>query len=105
MKKGRLHKAGYAIVDSYFLVVPSIVSIYALVTCVFYIHLPSNKCLFYTTLFIQVRDPMPAVFFFLIDVSMNALQTGATAAACSAINQVIADLPVSSFLNFNIMLT
>lgn len=41
---------------------------------------------------------MPAVFFFLIDVSMNALQTGATAAACSAINQVIADLPVSSFL-------
>lgn len=44
----------------------------------------------------QVRDPMPAVFFFLIDVSMNAIQTGATAAACSAINQVIADLPVSS---------
>lgn len=38
---------------------------------------------------------MPAVYFFLIDVSMNALQTGATAAACSAINQVIADLPVS----------
>lgn len=44
----------------------------------------------------QVRDPMPAVFFFLIDVSMNAIQTGATAAACSAITQVIADLPVSS---------
>ncbi|KAL0425234.1 UNVERIFIED_CONTAM: protein transport protein Sec24-like [Sesamum radiatum] len=42
---------------------------------------------------IKVRDPMPAVFFFLIDVSMNAIQTGATAAACSAINQVIADLP------------
>ncbi|KAL8474498.1 hypothetical protein ACS0TY_031090 [Phlomoides rotata] len=41
----------------------------------------------------MVRDPMPAVFFFLIDVSMNAIQTGATAAACSAINQVIADLP------------
>ncbi|KAL2929877.1 hypothetical protein RDABS01_035287, partial [Bienertia sinuspersici] len=41
----------------------------------------------------MVREPMPAVFFFLIDVSMNALQTGATAAACSAINQVIADLP------------
>ena len=38
---------------------------------------------------------MPAVFFFLIDVSMNAIQTGATAAACSAINQVISDLPVS----------
>ncbi|GFP82423.1 protein transport protein sec24-like cef [Phtheirospermum japonicum] len=41
----------------------------------------------------MVRDPMPAVFFFLIDVSMNAIQTGATAAACSAINQVIDDLP------------
>ncbi|KAG8493884.1 hypothetical protein CXB51_011348 [Gossypium anomalum] len=40
-----------------------------------------------------VRDPMPAVYFFLIDVSMNAVQTGATAAACSAINQVISDLP------------
>ena len=46
--------------------------------------------------FSQVREPMPAVFFFLIDVSMNALQTGATAGACSAISQVIADLPVSS---------
>nr|KAJ0207773.1 hypothetical protein LSAT_V11C500280400 [Lactuca sativa] len=42
-----------------------------------------------------VRDPMPAVFFFLIDVSMNALQTGATAGACSAISRVIADLPES----------
>lgn len=41
----------------------------------------------------MVRDPMPAVFFFLIDVSMNAIQTGATAAACSAINQAIKDLP------------
>ncbi|KAI5348283.1 hypothetical protein L3X38_001170 [Prunus dulcis] len=41
----------------------------------------------------MVRDPMPAVYFFLVDVSMNAIQTGATAAACSAINQVIADLP------------
>ncbi|XP_047261868.1 protein transport protein Sec24-like CEF, partial [Capsicum annuum] len=40
-----------------------------------------------------VRDPMPAVYFFLIDVSMNAIQTGATAAACSAISQVISDLP------------
>lgn len=45
---------------------------------------------------LQVRDPMPAVYFFLIDVSMNAIQTGATAAACSAITQVISDLPVSS---------
>ncbi|KAJ0013418.1 hypothetical protein Pint_20562 [Pistacia integerrima] len=41
----------------------------------------------------MVRDPMPAVYFFLIDVSMNAIQTGATAAACGAISQVIADLP------------
>ncbi|XP_058078018.1 protein transport protein SEC24 C-like isoform X2 [Magnolia sinica] len=41
----------------------------------------------------MVRDPMPAVFFFLIDVSMNAIQTGATAAACSAISQAISDLP------------
>lgn len=41
----------------------------------------------------MVRDPMPAVFFFLVDVSMNAIQTGATAAACNAISQVIADLP------------
>lgn len=39
---------------------------------------------------------MPAVYFFLVDVSLNAIQTGATAAACSAISQVIADLPVSS---------
>ncbi|THU46580.1 hypothetical protein C4D60_Mb09t06430 [Musa balbisiana] len=41
----------------------------------------------------MVRDPMPAIFFFLIDVSMNAVQTGATAAACSAISQSLADLP------------
>jgi protein transport protein SEC24 len=41
----------------------------------------------------MVRDPMPAVYFFLIDVSMNAIQTGATAAACSAIQQVLSDLP------------
>ncbi|XP_057422858.1 protein transport protein SEC24 C-like isoform X1 [Lotus japonicus] len=41
----------------------------------------------------MVREPMPAVYFFLIDVSMNAVQTGATAAACSAIKQVITDLP------------
>ena len=45
---------------------------------------------------------MPAVYFFLIDVSMNAVQTGATAAACSAINQVIADLPVSSSITCDI---
>ena len=56
--------------------------------------------MFHQSLFFQVRNPMPAVFFFLIDVSMNALQTGATAAACSAINQVIVDLPVSSLILF-----
>ncbi|MFS8027733.1 putative sec23/Sec24, trunk domain, von Willebrand factor A-like domain superfamily [Helianthus anomalus] len=36
---------------------------------------------------------MPVVFFFLIDVSMNAVQADATAGACSAIRRVIADLP------------
>ncbi|XP_031487094.1 uncharacterized protein LOC116255423 isoform X6 [Nymphaea colorata] len=41
----------------------------------------------------MVRDPMPAVFFFLVDVSMNAIQSGATAAACSAVSQSINDLP------------
>ncbi|KVI01183.1 Sec23/Sec24 beta-sandwich, partial [Cynara cardunculus var. scolymus] len=41
----------------------------------------------------SVREPMPAIFFFLIDVSMNAIHTGATAGACSAISRVIADLP------------
>ncbi|KAG5607927.1 hypothetical protein H5410_029419 [Solanum commersonii] len=41
----------------------------------------------------MVREPMPAVYFFLIDVSMNAIQNGAAAAACSAISQVISDLP------------
>ncbi|XP_050372393.1 protein transport protein Sec24-like At4g32640 isoform X2 [Argentina anserina] len=41
----------------------------------------------------MVRDPMLAVYFFLVDVSMNAIQTGATAAACTAISQVISDLP------------
>ncbi|XP_031479340.1 protein transport protein Sec24-like At4g32640 isoform X2 [Nymphaea colorata] len=43
----------------------------------------------------MVRDPMPAVFFFLVDVSMNAIQSGATAAACSAVAQSINDLPES----------
>ncbi|KAG9454824.1 hypothetical protein H6P81_007728 [Aristolochia fimbriata] len=41
----------------------------------------------------MVREPMPAVYFFVIDVSMNAVQTGATAVSCSAISQAIADLP------------
>ncbi|XP_017698115.3 protein transport protein Sec24-like At4g32640 [Phoenix dactylifera] len=41
----------------------------------------------------MVRDPMPAVFFFIIDVTMNAIQTGATAAACTAVSQALAELP------------
>ncbi|GJN13349.1 hypothetical protein PR202_gb00042 [Eleusine coracana subsp. coracana] len=48
---------------------------------------------FIATKELMVRDPMPAVYFFLIDVSMNALNTGATAAACSAISQALSDLP------------
>jgi protein transport protein SEC24 len=40
----------------------------------------------------QVRPPMPPVFFFLIDVSMTAVSSGAVAAACSAINHALADL-------------
>ncbi|CAK9882645.1 unnamed protein product [Sphagnum jensenii] len=40
----------------------------------------------------QVRPPMPPVFFFLIDVSMAAVSTGAVAAACSAVNRALADL-------------
>ncbi|KAK9217801.1 hypothetical protein WN943_006430 [Citrus x changshan-huyou] len=44
----------------------------------------------------MMRNVMPPVYFFLIDVSTDAVQTGATAAACSAIMQVISDLPVSS---------
>ncbi|XP_024381127.1 protein transport protein SEC24 C [Physcomitrium patens] len=40
----------------------------------------------------MVRPPMPQVFFFLVDVSVNAVSTGAVASACSAINRVLADL-------------
>jgi len=48
---------------------------------------------------------MPAVYFFLIDVSMNAVHTGATAAACSAISQALSDLPVSLDVFFLYALT
>jgi len=37
---------------------------------------------------------MPPVFFFLVDVSVNAVSTGAVVSACSAINRVLADLGV-----------
>ncbi|XP_024531752.1 protein transport protein Sec24-like At4g32640 [Selaginella moellendorffii] len=39
-----------------------------------------------------LRPPMPPVFFFLVDVSANAIKTGAAAAACSAIQRVLADI-------------
>ncbi|MCO5560069.1 hypothetical protein L7F22_013675 [Adiantum nelumboides] len=39
-----------------------------------------------------VRPPMSPMFFFLIDVSMNAVATGATAAACSALHRALAEL-------------
>jgi protein transport protein SEC24 len=55
----------------------------------------AGQVIFASIALFQVRGPMPPVYFFLIDVSMNAVQTGATAAACSAISQVISDLPVS----------
>lgn len=64
----------------------------------FLFHLDSNLVIMF-----QVRDPMLAVYFFLIDVSMIAIQTGATAAACSAINQVISDLPVSFMPIFSML--
>eukprot|EP00250_Pteridium_aquilinum_P010450 c19397_g1_i1 orf=566-3775(-) len=40
-----------------------------------------------------VRPPMSPMFFFLIDVSMNAVATGATAAACSAVQRALGELP------------
>ncbi|KAJ8763510.1 hypothetical protein K2173_002393 [Erythroxylum novogranatense] len=41
----------------------------------------------------MVREPMESVYFVLIDVSMNAIQTGAIYCDHSSINQVIGDLP------------
>lgn len=41
----------------------------------------------------MVREPVPPAFFFLVDVSLNAVQTGAVAAACLAIKRALADLP------------
>eukprot|EP00271_Cylindrocystis_brebissonii_P012807 TRINITY_DN3230_c0_g1_i1.p1 TRINITY_DN3230_c0_g1~~TRINITY_DN3230_c0_g1_i1.p1 ORF type:complete len:1229 (+),score=266.22 TRINITY_DN3230_c0_g1_i1:375-4061(+) len=40
----------------------------------------------------MIREPMPTVYFFLVDVSLNAIGTGATAAACAAIQQVLNEL-------------
>ncbi|KAI5067109.1 hypothetical protein GOP47_0017637 [Adiantum capillus-veneris] len=39
-----------------------------------------------------VRPPMLPMFFFLIDVSMKAVETGATAAACSAVHRALGEL-------------
>ena len=41
----------------------------------------------------MVRPPMPPVHFFLIDVSHPAITSGATAAACSSIAKILAELP------------
>eukprot|EP00249_Psilotum_nudum_P012247 c23671_g1_i1 orf=107-3535(+) len=41
----------------------------------------------------MIRSPMPAVFFYLIDVSQTAVQIGATASACSAVQRALSDLP------------
>ncbi|MCO5596334.1 hypothetical protein L7F22_050395 [Adiantum nelumboides] len=43
-------------------------------------------------LYSTVRPPMLPMFFFLIDVSMNAVATGATAAACSTLHRALAEL-------------
>ncbi|KAH7387746.1 hypothetical protein KP509_16G039000 [Ceratopteris richardii] len=40
----------------------------------------------------MVRPPMMPIFFFLVDVSMNAVATGATAAACSAVQRALGEL-------------
>lgn len=41
----------------------------------------------------MVRPPMPHTLLFLVDVSLNAVTTGSTAACCSAIARALADLP------------
>eukprot|EP00899_Mesostigma_viride_P012163 jgi/Mesvir1/20948/Mv08019-RA.1 len=41
----------------------------------------------------MVRPPMPAVFFFLIDVSFQAVNSGALTAICSYIKQLLDDVP------------
>lgn len=49
-----------------------------------------------------VRPPMSPVLFFLIDVSMNAVVTGATVTACSSVQRVLGDLPEGSQTNIGI---
>ncbi len=46
----------------------------------------------YALLFVQVRPPMPFVHFFLIDVSYNAVTSGALQATCSAVARTLDDL-------------
>ena len=43
-------------------------------------------------LYLQVRPPMPFVHFFLIDVSYNAVTSGALEATCSAIARILDEL-------------
>lgn len=43
-------------------------------------------------LYLQVRRPMPFVHFFLIEVSYNAVTSGALEATCSAIARVLEEL-------------
>ncbi|CAI5466189.1 unnamed protein product [Closterium sp. Yama58-4] len=41
----------------------------------------------------SIRDAMPPVYFFLLDVSFNAVASGAASAACSSISRILQDLP------------
>lgn len=47
---------------------------------------------------LQVRPPMAPSHFFLIDVSYNAITTGATAAACSAVLRVLDEIQGRTWL-------
>lgn len=55
----------------------------------------------------QVQPPMLPTHYFLIDVSLAAVTSGATAAACSAVSQTLQDVPgalqfsVCSFIRYS----
>ncbi|CAI5528738.1 unnamed protein product, partial [Closterium sp. Naga37s-1] len=54
----------------------------------------------------SIRDAMPPVYFFLLDVSFNAVASGAASAACSSISRILQDLPeggrtLVAFATFN----
>lgn len=42
---------------------------------------------------LQVRAPMPPMFFFVIDVSVNAINSGMVGVACAAIRSCLDNLP------------